>query len=66
MLYGNHTSLSLKNVKLNLLSKENFDVDSRFEPKGEGLIVRGPGVINPTFIVVIAEKNTHHILSAPK
>jgi hypothetical protein len=41
MLYGNHTSLSSENVKSNLLSKENFDVDSRSEPKGEGLIVRG-------------------------
>jgi hypothetical protein len=40
MLYGNHTSLSFENVKSNLLSKEKFDVDSRYEPKGEGLIVQ--------------------------
>jgi hypothetical protein len=40
MLYGNHTSLSFEDVKSNLLSKEKFDVDSRSEPKGEGLIVR--------------------------
>jgi hypothetical protein len=32
MLYGNHTSLSFENVKSNLLSKENFDIDSRSEP----------------------------------
>ena len=43
MLYGNHTSLSFENVKSNLLSKEKFDVDSRSEPKGESLIVRGSG-----------------------
>jgi hypothetical protein len=41
MFYGNHTSLSFENVKSNLLSKD--DVDSRSEPKGEGLIVRGSG-----------------------
>jgi hypothetical protein len=40
MLYGNHTSLSFDNVKSNLLSKEKFDVDSRSELKGKGLIVR--------------------------
>jgi hypothetical protein len=39
MLYGNHTSLSFENVKSNLLSKEKIDVDSRSEPKDEGLIV---------------------------
>jgi hypothetical protein len=56
MLYGNHTSLSFKNVKSILLSKENFDADSRSEPKGEGLIVQDLEIINPTFIDVIAEK----------
>jgi hypothetical protein len=40
MLYGNHTSLIFENVKSNLLSKENFDVDSRSESKGEGFIVQ--------------------------
>jgi hypothetical protein len=39
MLYGNHTSLTFENVTLNLLSKEKFDVDSRFESNGEGFIV---------------------------
>jgi hypothetical protein len=41
MLYGNHTTLTIENVKSNLLSKEKFDVDSRSENKGEGFIVRG-------------------------
>jgi hypothetical protein len=66
MLYGNHNSLSFENVKSNLLSKENFDVDSRSEPKGEGLIVQDLEIINPTFIVVIVEKNIHHISQCPK
>jgi hypothetical protein len=56
MLYGNHTSLSFENVKSNLLSKEKFDVDFHSESKGEYLIVRDLKIINPTFIVVIAEK----------
>jgi hypothetical protein len=66
MLYGNHTSLSFENVKSNLLSKEKFDVDSRSEPEGEGLIVRDLEIINPTFIIVIAEKILIIFLSAPK
>jgi hypothetical protein len=41
MLYGNHTTLTIENVKSNLLSKEKFDVDSCFENKGEDFIVRG-------------------------
>jgi hypothetical protein len=41
MLYGNHISLTFENVKSDLLSKVKFDVDSRSESKGEGLIVRG-------------------------
>ena len=40
MLYGNHTSLTFKNVKSNLLSKEKFD-DSCSESKGECFIVWG-------------------------
>jgi hypothetical protein len=41
MLYGKNTSLTFENVKSNLLSKENIDVDSHFESEGEGFIVRG-------------------------
>jgi hypothetical protein len=41
MFYGNHTTLTIENVKSNLLSKEKFDVDSHSENKGEGFIVRG-------------------------
>jgi hypothetical protein len=41
MLYGKNTSLAFENVKSNLLSKENIDVDSHSESKGEGFIVRG-------------------------
>jgi hypothetical protein len=66
MLYGNHNSVSFENVKSNLLSKEKFDVDSRSEPKGEGLIVQDLEIINPTFIVVIVEKILIIFLSAPK
>jgi hypothetical protein len=62
---SNHTSLSFKNVKSILLSKENFDVDSRFEPKGESLIVRDLEIINPTFIVLL-QKILIIFLSAPK
>jgi hypothetical protein len=39
MLYGNRTTLTIENVKSNLLSKEKFDVDSRSENKDEGIIV---------------------------
>jgi hypothetical protein len=41
MVYENHTSLTFENVKSNLLSKEKFDVDSRYESKDECFIVRG-------------------------
>jgi hypothetical protein len=41
LLDGNHTSLTFENVESNLLSKENFDVDSRSKSKDEGFIVRG-------------------------
>jgi hypothetical protein len=66
MLYGNHTSLSFKNVKSNLLSKENFDVDSRFEPKGEGLIVQGSRDHKSNLYYCYCRKNTHHISQCPK
>jgi hypothetical protein len=66
MLYGNHTSLSFENVKSNLLSSEKIDVGYRSEPKGEALVVRGSGIINPTFIVVIVGKILIIFLSATK
>jgi hypothetical protein len=71
MFYENHTSLIFENVKSDLLSKENFDVDSCSKSKGEGFIVQGrtqqagssnkpkskssQGIINPTFFVIIAK-----------
>ena len=61
MLYGNHTSLSFENVKSNLLSKEKFDVDSRSESKGEGLIVRGFRDHKSNLYCRYCRKNTHHI-----
>jgi hypothetical protein len=66
MLYGNHTSLSFENVKSNLLSKEKFDVDSRSEPKGEGLIVRGSGDHKSNLYCSYCRKDTHHISQCPK
>ena len=66
MLYGNHTSLSFENVKSNLLSKEKFDVDSRSEPKGEGLIVRGSGDHKSNLYCRYCRKNTHHISQCSK
>jgi hypothetical protein len=41
MFYGNHTSLKFKNVNSNLLSKNNFNINSRSEFKGEDFIVQG-------------------------
>jgi hypothetical protein len=61
MFYGNHTSLSFKNVKSNLLSKETFDVDSRSEPKGEGVIVQGSGDHKSNLYCRYPRKNTDHI-----
>jgi hypothetical protein len=66
MLYGNHTSLTFENVKSNLLSKEKFDVDSRLEPKGEGLIVRGSGDHKSNLYCCYCTKNTYHISQCPK
>jgi hypothetical protein len=66
MLYGNHISLSFENVKLNLLIKEKFDVDSRSEPKGEGLIVRGSRDHKSNLYCCYCRKNTHHISQCPK
>jgi hypothetical protein len=66
MLYGNHTSLSFENVKSNLLSKEKFDVDSRSEPKGEGLIVRGSGDHKSNFYCRHCKKILTIFLSVPK
>jgi hypothetical protein len=61
MLYSNHTSLSFENVKSNLLFKEKFDVNSRFELKCEGLIVRGSGDHKSNLYCRYCRKNTHHI-----
>jgi hypothetical protein len=66
MLYGNHTSLSFENVKSNLLSKKKFDVDSRSEPKGEGLIVRGSGDHKSNLYCRYCRKILIIFLSAPK
>jgi hypothetical protein len=66
MLYGNHTSLSFENVKSNLLSKEKIDVDSRSEPKGEGLIVRGSRYHKSNLYYRYCRKNTHHISQCPR
>jgi hypothetical protein len=66
MFYGNHTSLSFGNVKSNLLSKEKFDVYSRSEPIGEGLIVRGSGDHKSNLYCRYCRKNTHHISQCPK
>jgi hypothetical protein len=66
MLYGNHTSLFFENVKSNLLSKETFDVDSRYEPKGEGLIVRGSRDHKSNIYCRYCRKNNHHISRCPK
>ena len=64
MFYGNHTSLSFENVKSNLLSKD--DVDSRSEPKGEGLIVRGSGDHKSNLYCRYCRKILIIFLSAPK
>jgi hypothetical protein len=66
MLYSNHTSLSFKNVKSNLLSKKKFDVDSRSEPKGEGLIIWRSGDYKSNLYCCYCRKNTHHISQCPK
>jgi hypothetical protein len=66
MFYGNNTSLSFENVKSNLLSKEKFNVDSRSEPKGEGLIVRGSRDHKSNLYCRYCRKNTHHISQCPK
>jgi hypothetical protein len=66
MLYGNHTSMSFENVKSNLLCKEKFDVDSRSEPKGEGLIVWGSGDHKSNLYWRYCRKNAHHISQCPK
>jgi hypothetical protein len=67
MLYGNHTSLSFENVKSILLSKKKFDVDSRSEPKSEGLIVRGSGDHKSNLLLSLLQKKIPIIfLSAPK
>jgi hypothetical protein len=60
MLYGNYTSLSFENVKSNLLSKEKFEVDSRSEPKGEGLDHKS------NLYCCYCRKNTHHIFPCHK
>jgi hypothetical protein len=65
MLYGNHTSLSFENVK-SKLSKKKFDVDSRSEPKGEGLIVRRFGDHKSNLYYRYCRKNIHHITQCPK
>jgi hypothetical protein len=49
-----------------LLSKEKFDVDSRSEPKGEGLIVRGTGDYKSNPYCHDCSKNTHYISQCPK
>jgi len=41
LLYSNSETLSFKDVKANLLSKEKFDLEVRFDDKDEGLLVRG-------------------------
>ncbi|KAG6495421.1 hypothetical protein ZIOFF_043244 [Zingiber officinale] len=41
MLYGNRETISLEDVKSNLMSKEKFDVDSSPGETAEGLMVRG-------------------------
>jgi hypothetical protein len=67
VFYGNHTSLSFENVKSNLLSKEKIDVDSRSEPKGEGLIIRGYGNHKSNLYCCYCRKKILIIfLSAPK
>jgi hypothetical protein len=65
MLYDNHTSLSFEDVKSNLLSKKKFDVDSRSEPKGEGLIVQRFGDHKSNHYCRYCRKNTH-ISQCPK
>jgi hypothetical protein len=49
-----------------LLSKEKFGVDSRSEPKGEGLIVRGSGDHKSNLYCCYCKKNTHRIFQCPK
>jgi hypothetical protein len=51
---------------LHLLSKEKFDVDSRSEPKGEALTVRGSGDHKSNLYCRYYRKNTHHISQCPK
>ncbi|KAG6502742.1 hypothetical protein ZIOFF_035029 [Zingiber officinale] len=41
MLYGNRETISLEDVKSNLMSKEKFDADSSPGETAEGLMVRG-------------------------
>jgi hypothetical protein len=49
-----------------LLSKKKIDVDSRSEPKGEGLIVRGSRDHKSNLYCCYCRKNTHHISQCPK
>jgi hypothetical protein len=57
---------SFKHFKSNLLSKEKFDIDSHFEPKGEGLIVRGSRDHKSNIYCCCCRNNTHHISQCPK
>ena len=41
MLYGSSDSISFKDVKSHLLSKENFDLEVNNDDKAEGLNIRG-------------------------
>jgi hypothetical protein len=66
MHYSNHTSLPFENVTSNLLSKEKFDIDSRSEPKGEGLIVRGSRDHKSNLYCRYCRKILIIFLSAPK
>jgi hypothetical protein len=59
-------SLPFENVKSNFLSKEKFDVDSRSESKGKGLIVRGFRNHKSNLYCCYCRKNTHHISQCPK
>jgi len=41
MLYNNNETLSFDDIKANLLSKENFDLEVHYDDKDKGLSMRG-------------------------
>jgi len=77
MLYGNYLTLSLDDVKTNLLAKEKFDTEIHSGSFGEGLVVKGEtkrkvGTINinlgqnleaktPNIVVIARKRDTRSL-----